>query len=145
MNELDVHPRGEDIGGLTGRGPGKIQLPKHITVREHDGVWIADIGRPSRECLSLVGDGDGFLSQTDHTQVRCYQSPPSDPNLFESSPGRDGELPALNQLIVQEITGEQPQTVAAHLGDRSVGVAVVHEPQLRIESVPGHLPGPHHP
>ena len=145
VNELNVHPRGEDIGGLPDRGPGKIQLPEHITVREHDGVWIADISRSSRERPSLVGDDDGLLSQTDRTQVRCYQSSPGDPNLFESSPGRDGELPALDQLIVQEITGEQPQTVAAHLGDRSVGVAVVHEPQLRIEFVPGHLTGPYHP
>ena len=114
-------------------------------VCEHNNVWIADIGSPARKHPLLVSDGNRFRSQANLTQIRRYQSSAGDPNLLESSPGRYGELPALDQLIVQEITGEQPQTVAAHLGDRSVGVAIVHEPQLRIEFVSGHLAGPHHP
>ena len=96
VDELDVHPCWKNLGRFPGRGPGKIQPPENIAIREHDGMWIADINRSSRERPSLMGDGDRFRSQVNHAEVRCYQSSTSDSNLFEPRPGRDAELSALD-------------------------------------------------
>ena len=42
--------------------------------------------------------------------------------------GRDGELGPAHQVVVEQVPGEHPDAVAAHLGQAAVGVAVVHEP-----------------
>ena len=64
-----------------------------------------------------------------------------------------GELRPGGQAVVEQVPGEHPDPVAAHLGDAAVGVAVVHEPLGappvgQAGPVPGLGPGrrrPDHP
>ena len=49
-------------------------------------------------------------------------------DLPQPGPRGHGELRACGQAVVEQVAGEHPDPVAAHLGDAAVGVAVVHEP-----------------
>lgn len=49
-------------------------------------------------------------------------------NLLHAATGGDGEVARVHETGAPQIPRKDPDPVAAHLGDRTVGVAVVHEP-----------------
>ena len=67
---------------------------------------------------------------------RLTALPAGDPaHRLHPAPGGDGDLLAVRQPVqaaVLEVGGEHPDPVAAHLGHRAVGVAVVHEPAFTV-------------
>jgi hypothetical protein len=108
-------------------------------------MGIAHICWLSSELLNPMGDGDGFGPQADLTQIHRDQATTRYPHLFQACAGGYGELTALDQLVIQKMTREEPQPIAAHLRQRAIGVAIVHEPQPGIEIMAWHLPSSHYP
>ena len=52
-------------------------------------------------------------------------------DLLDAAAGREAQVAGLDEPLADEEAGVDAHAVAAHLGDRAVGVAVVHEP-LRL-------------
>ncbi|RPK82350.1 hypothetical protein EES45_09210 [Streptomyces sp. ADI97-07] len=95
---------------------------------ERDGVRIAHAHVAGVPAAAVHRDGDSAAGEHgpphgDRDVAVLGEVHPLDP-----APGGDGQIAVIDETGALQVAGEDAHPVAAHLGDRTVGVAVVHEP-----------------
>src|SRR4051812_48486955 len=95
-------------------------------------IWQARGGLPMetrRPSEGLPGTSGGAGALEDgRAHVYRHVTRFAQLDALEAGAGEDLELAGGSETVVDQVAGEDPDAVAAHLGDRAVGVAVVHEP-----------------
>ena len=128
-HELDVHPVRVTAARPPARCAARPRRARSSTKTTACGLPVSTstAGQPGRRpstLRSVPGSRAGPMST-----VTSPSAP--EPHGLHAVPGQHVELAGLLQPLVDQEAGEHPDAVAAHLGDRPVGVAVVHEPRRR--------------
>ena len=132
---LDVHAVREERG-VEPRRAGQVEGIE-VGGRDAGQVRVADVDRDAGE-LDPVDDRRRAGPDQGGSHVDGDGAGVVDGHPAGAGAGRDGVGAGGDEARVDEVAGEHPHPVAAHLGERAVGVAVVHEPRRRAGVDPGH-------
>jgi hypothetical protein len=126
--ELQVYSVRELLGWIpAGRC---MQLQRLKVVNKADRMRIANIGHKRFE-FGTVSRSDNHRSTPDRSRAHIHADPAirqSSRNL-EAVPRGDFDDWPTDQVLIEQVADEDSDSVAAHLRDRSISVAIVHEPQ----------------
>ena len=124
-DELDVHAPGIEllvVRRLLAQRPGLGQVVDH-----HDRVRVADVDMDRRP--RPVGHRHlGLAEDPRDAHVGGPDVAVAGHGLHAGARRDPDRLVGGHQALLVQVAGEDPDAVAAHLRDRAVGVAVVHEP-----------------
>ena len=146
-DELDVHAVGEHVGrghvGGVGQVAGVVEL-----VDEHDRVRVRDEdagGRPRCVRRPTRAEAPWHAASSPVPMSIVMVRSRVDGHAAQSAAGGDDDVVVGHQAGRVEVAHEHAGAVAAHLGERAVGVAVVHEELGDGGELlePGHVLGAH--
>ena len=124
---LDVDAVGVDGSSCSGGRPRSRPAERLLVVDERDGVRVADVdvdGRPGHRADRHLGLGEQLaLAEVDGDGVALEEQ-----RLDAVAGGDVDRAGRVDQALLDQVTQEHPDPVAAHLRGPAVGVAVVHEP-----------------
>ena len=136
-DELDVDAVRERAGGADLR---RVEQAAGLGEVGHEGdrVRVAHVDGDRRPRTGTVvrdrdcDRGTGRVTEAGRAHVDGDVAGRRDVHLLQAGPRTDREPPGLLGTGVDQVAGEDAGAVAAHLGERAVGVAVVHEPGGRV-------------
>ena len=128
-DDLDIGPAGEHSRR---QHPRRCQVHRRDRLADQAGqVRVSDRdgqpGQPLAARLRRPGAEHGNRAHVDgELAVRLH------PDRPRPGPGADRQLRPGGEALLEQVAGEDPDPVPAHLRDAAVGVPVVHEPLGRI-------------
>ena len=126
--ELQVYA----VGKLLGRIPAgrRMQLQQVKVVNKAHRMGIANIDRQRFE-LGTVSGRDNHRLTPDGGLAHGHPDPAirQSSRYLEAVPRGDFDDRSTDQVLIEQVADEDSDAVTAHLRDRSISVAIVHEPQ----------------
>src|SRR5690606_34944300 len=126
-HELDVHAVRVGGGGADG-GRGQQVAGVGQVVHEGHRVRVAHVHVPRGPAAGADAHGDLAVGEQGAAHADGDVAVLGEVHALHSAAGGDREVPLGHIPGALEVAREDPHAVAAHLGDRAVTVAVVHEP-----------------
>ena len=131
-HELNVGPRRIDLRIKTGL-PAEVESCQcQLVGQHHDRMRVADIYRDRSASPTCDVDPCRLVDHRGTTDVDGDSAIRLRPGGAQPGPSGDLHRTRGNQAELEQVAYEDAQPVTTHLGDRPVGVAVVHEPQCRV-------------
>src|SRR3954447_10653051 len=134
-DELDIHAVWKGVLGRPARLVSEVSGLAEV-VDERDGVRVAHVDVYRRPLLSgRLDDDPGGLRELRLTHVDGQRAVVVQYDVLHAGASTDPDRLVAGQPGFGEVADEDPDAVAAHLRDRTVRVAVVHEPVATVLDV----------
>src|SRR5215207_7204124 len=108
----------------------RVQLQRIKIIDKAHRMGVANIGGKRFE-LDTVSGGDNHRSTSDRGPAHGHPDPAirQYSRYLEAGPRGDFDDWPTDQVLIEQVADEDSDSVAAHLRDRPISIAMVHEPQ----------------